>query len=102
GGDQPEVGGDGGPGEPVPVTDLHCQCEGGQGGDSSQAGQALRGLGELAVLREVEDRCVETVPAGEGVGDGVVSVIERGDGADPTGGQFLAADRTKPPFVFPA
>src|SRR5699024_4024080 len=25
-----------------------------------------------------------------------------GDGADPTGGQFLAADRTKPPFVFPA
>jgi hypothetical protein len=55
GGHQPEVRADRGPGEPVPVTDLDCQPEPGQGGDPPQTAESAHQVGIAGVLSHGSD-----------------------------------------------
>src|SRR5206468_9147158 len=57
-GNQPDEGPDGVAGEPVPVTDLDREPEGGQRGDPAQARQPSHDRGEFAVRSHLLDRLI--------------------------------------------
>ena len=77
GGHQPEVGTDGGSGEPMPVTDLDGQPEPGQRGHPTQTTQPAHHRGVLAAHSHLGDRVIQPVPAGRGEQHRLERGIER-------------------------
>jgi len=88
-GHQADEGPDGPPGEPVPVPDLHRQCQPREIPDSPQAAQTAYQRGEFRACGQLLDRVIEPVPPrGDGQHRVVVGIEGHPDGRTCSGRQL--------------